>query len=257
MTTPSLRPPRILVVEDDPSVRLSLRLAGQKEGFEVLEAGSGPEALELLSRRRPDLVLLDLMLPGPTGFDVCRAVHQRDPSLPVIILTARGDEVDKVVGLELGADDYITKPFSPRELIARIRAVLRRSARAAETASPPAGAPDEVVHGDLRIDLAAREVSVGGRSVSLTRTEFDLLAALATNVGRVLTRDQLVTRVWGYEAEGGTRLLDSHIAHLRAKIEPDPSHPRYVQTVSDVGYRLPATISRHSQDSLQRGETPP
>ncbi len=191
----SARPPRILVVEDDPAVRLSLRLAGQKEGFEVAEAASGPEALDELARQRPDLVLLDLMLPGPSGFEVCRSVHQRDPSLPVIILTARGDEVDKVVGLELGADDYITKPFSPRELIARIRAVLRR-------------------------------------------TEFELLAALAAQAGRVLTRDQLVTRVWGYEAEGGTRLLDSHIAHLRAKIEPEPSRPRYIQTVRDVGYRL-------------------
>src|SRR6266516_1835163 len=130
----SARPPRILVVEDDPAVRLSLRLAGQKEGFEVAEAGSGPEALDELARQRPDLVLLDLMLPGPSGFDVCRAVHQRDPNLPVIILTARGDEVDKVVGLELGADDYITKPFSPRELIARIRAVLRRATRTAEPA---------------------------------------------------------------------------------------------------------------------------
>ena len=230
----SSRAARILVVEDDPAVRLSLRLAGQKEGFEVAEAASGPEALDELARQRPDLVLLDLMLPGPSGFEVCRSVHQRDPSLPVIILTARGDEVDKVVGLELGADDYITKPFSPRELIARIRAVLRRSARAAEAAS----AGEELVLGGLRIDLGAREVSVEGRPVSLTRTEFELLAALAAQAGRVLTRDQLVTRVWGYEAEGGTRLLDSHIAHLRAKIEPEPSRPRYIQTVRDVGYRL-------------------
>src|SRR5438552_5693539 len=195
------RPPRILVVEDDAAVRLGLRRAGQKEGFEVAEAASGPEALDELARQRPDLVLLDLMLPGPSGFDVCRSVHQRDPSLPVIILTARGDEVDKVVGLELGADDYITKPFSPRELIARIRAVLRRSARAAEAG--PAGTPgEELVLGGLRIDLAAREVSVEGRPVTLTRTEFDLLVALATQAGRALTRDQQVTRVWGYEAGG-------------------------------------------------------
>src|SRR5919199_1023035 len=166
---PSARPPRILVVEDDAAVRLSLRLAGQKEGFEVAEATSGPEALDELARQRPDLVLLDLMLPGPSGFEVCRSVHQRDPSLPVIILTARGDEVDKVVGLELGADDYITKPFSPRELIARIRAVLRRSARAGEAAATAAQSPDLVVHGDLRIDLPARQVSVGGRAVGLTR----------------------------------------------------------------------------------------
>jgi DNA-binding response OmpR family regulator len=234
----SLRPPRILVVEDDAAVRMSHRQAAQREGFEVAETSNGPEALAELAQRRPDLVLLDLMLPGPSGFDICREVHQRDPALPVIILTARGDEVDKVVGLELGADDYITKPFSPRELIARIRAVLRRSARAAEAAQSGPSSGDELVLGGLRIDLGAREVVVDGQPVALTRTEFELLAALATQAGRVLTRDQLVTRVWGYEAEGGTRLLDSHIAHLRAKIEPDPSHPRYVHTVRDVGYRL-------------------
>jgi DNA-binding response OmpR family regulator len=233
-----LRAPRILVVEDDAAVRLSLRLASQKEGFEVAEAASGPEALAELSRQRPDLILLDLMLPGPSGFDICRAVHQRDPSLPVIILTARGDEVDKIVGLELGADDYITKPFSPRELIARIRAVLRRSARATDSAPVSPTPRDELVLGELRIDLGARAVWVAGRQVALTRTEFELLAALATQAGRALTRDQLVTQVWGYDAEGGTRLLDSHIAHLRAKIEPDPSRPMYIQTVRDVGYRF-------------------
>jgi DNA-binding response OmpR family regulator len=228
------RPPRILVVEDDPAVRLSLRLACLKEGFAVDEAGSGPQALEQVARQRPDLVLLDLMLPGQSGFEVCRAVHQRDASLPVIILTARGEEVDKVVGLELGADDYITKPFSPRELIARIRAVLRRAARPADLPSEA----DELVLGGLRIDLGARAVWVEQRAVSLTRTEFDLLAALATQAGRVLTRDQLVSRVWGYSGEVGTRVLDSHIAHLRAKLEPDPGRPRFVHTVRDVGYRL-------------------
>jgi DNA-binding response OmpR family regulator len=232
-----LRPARILVVEDDSAVRLSLRLAGQKEGFQVAEAANGPEALAQVTDQRPDLVLLDLMLPGPSGFEVCRSIHQRDPSLPIIILTARGDEVDKIVGLELGADDYVTKPFSPRELIARIRAVLRRSARAIE-AAPVAPATQELTLDGLHIDVPAREVSLDGRPVSLTRTEFDLLAALAGQVGQVLTRDQLVTQVWGYEAEGDTRLLDSHIAHLRAKIEPDPGRPRYLQTVRDVGYRL-------------------
>jgi DNA-binding response OmpR family regulator len=246
---PALRAPRILVVEDDPAVRLSLRLASQKEGFEVAEAASGPAALAELGRQRPDLVLLDLMLPGSSGFDICRAMHQRDPSLPVIILTARGDEVDKVVGLELGADDYITKPFSPRELIARIRAVLRRSSRGAETPLPVTTGDDELVLGGLRINLAARSVAAEGRPVALTRTEFDLLACLAGQAGRVLTRDQLVTRVWGYDAEGGTRLLDSHIAHVRAKIEPDPGHPRYIHTVRDVGYRFsPSQAGRDSSD---------
>jgi DNA-binding response OmpR family regulator len=241
----SLRAPHILVVEDDPAVRMSLRLACRKEGFVVDEAGSGPEALEALGRHRPDLILLDLMLPGPSGFDICRAIHQRDASLPVIILTARGDEVDKVVGLELGADDYITKPFSPRELIARIRAVLRRSSRTVETAQSAIQPADALELGSLRVDLGARSVSVAGRCVTLTRTEFDLLVALARQVGRVVTRDQLVTDVWGYDTEGGTRLLDSHIAHLRAKIESDPTRPRLIHTVRDVGYRLIA------EDSLQ------
>ncbi|MCC7106975.1 MAG: response regulator transcription factor [Chloroflexi bacterium] len=238
MTAP--RAPRILVVEDDSAVRLSLRLAGEKEGFAVSEAVDGPEAIERLAQQRPDLVILDLMLPGVSGFDVCRTIHQRDPSLPVIILTARGDEVDKVVGLEMGADDYITKPFSPRELIARVRAVLRRTSRPTDPAQPIAAPPpkEALLLGGLRIDLASRQVWVDERAVSLTRTEFELLLALATNAGRVLTRDQLVARVWGYEAEGGTRLLDSHIAHLRAKIESDPSHPRYLHTLRDVGFRL-------------------
>jgi DNA-binding response OmpR family regulator len=245
-------------VEDDPAVRMSLRLASQKEGFDVAEAASGPEALAEIGRQRPDLVLLDLMLPGPSGFEICRSVHQRDPSLPVIILTARGDEVDKVVGLELGADDYITKPFSPRELIARIRAVLRRSARATKVDPAASHGGEELVFGGLRINVGAREVLLDDRSVSLTRTEFELLAALAGQVGRVLTRDQLVTRVWGYEAEGGTRLLDSHIAHLRAKIEPDPGHPRYIQTVRDVGYRFdpPPVIELNAEADYIRRQPP-
>ena len=224
----------ILVVEDDPAVRLSLRVACQREGFVVAEAANGQEALEQVARRRPDLVLLDLMLPGPSGFDVCRAMLQRDPSLPVIFLTARDDEVDKVVGLELGADDYITTPFSPRELVARIRAVLRRSARVAEPA------PAESTGSGLRLDASTRQAIVEGRTVKLTRTEYKLLEALVARGGRPLSRDELVTEVWGYEAEGGTRLLDSHIAHLRGKLEPDPARPRYIQTVRDLGYRFEA-----------------
>jgi two-component system alkaline phosphatase synthesis response regulator PhoP len=246
-----LRTPRILVVEDDPAVRMSLRLAGQKEGLEVAEAVNGPEALAQLAGQRPDLVLLDLMLPGQSGFEVCRSIHQYDPSLPIIILTARGDEVDKIVGLELGADDYVTKPFSPRELIARIRAVLRRSARAAEV-TPAAAPAQELTLNGLRIDVPARQVALDGRLISLTRTEFDLLATLAGHLGQVLSRDQLVAQVWGYQAEGDTRLLDSHIAHLRAKIERDPSRPRYLQTVRDVGYRLDAPgVARRASDESE------
>ena len=230
------QPMRVLVVEDDPAVRLSLRLMCQREGFPVEEAANGPQALKLFDQSRPHLVLLDLMLPGLGGLDVCRAIRRREPSQPVIILTARGDESDKVAGLELGADDYVTKPFSPRELLARMRAVLRRAARTNDVAvvSPL------LEIGRLRIDLAARTVFNDGDPIALTRTEFDLLAALAQQPGRAYSRDELVVQVWGYETEGATRLLDSHIGHLRAKVETDPARPAYVQTVRGVGYRLSA-----------------
>ncbi len=225
---------RVLVVEDDPAVRLSLRLMCQREGFAVAEAASGPRALMLFDEARPDLVLLDLMLPGMNGLEVCREIRRQDPAQPVIILTARGDEADKVAGLELGADDYVTKPFSPRELLARMRAVLRRASR-----EMAARASTLEIDG-LRLDLAARTVSRDGEAISLTRTEFDLLATLVQQPGRAFSRDELVARVWGYDGEGDTRLLDSHIGHLRAKVEPDPSRPRYVLTVRGVGYRLRA-----------------
>lgn len=225
---------RVLVVEDDPAVRLSLRLMCQREGFAVAEAASGLRALMLFDEARPDLVLLDLMLPGMNGLEVCREIRRQDPAQPVIILTARGDEADKVAGLELGADDYVTKPFSPRELLARMRAVLRRVSR-----EMAARASTLEIDG-LRLDLAARTVSRDGEAISLTRTEFDLLATLVQQPGRTFSRDELVARVWGYDGEGDTRLLDSHIGHLRAKVEPDPSRPRYVLTVRGVGYRLRA-----------------
>ena len=234
----------ILVVEDDPILRRSVRLACEKDGFRVLEATSGPEALKSLAMARPNLVLLDLMLPGMGGLDVCRAIRRDDELLPIIMVTAKGEETDKVVGLELGADDYVTKPFGPRELLARIHAVLRRGSRrrlgAAAGHDAPAASPTEVPlqFGDLVIWLEAREVAVDGRPVHLTRTEFDLLAVLARHAGRVLSRDQLAAQVWGYAAEGPSRLLDSHMKHLRHKLEPDPAHPRYAQTVRHVGYKL-------------------
>ena len=234
----------ILVVEDDPIVRRSVRLTCERDGFRVLEAASGPEALDRLATVQPDLVLLDLMLPGISGLDVCRAIRRNDEAVPIIMVTAKGEEADKVVGLELGADDYVTKPFGTRELLARIRAVLRRARASgqgrAEGATVPVAPPTEVPLrlGGLVVWLEAREVEVDGRPVRLTRTEFDLLAALARHAGRVLTRDQLVAHVWGYKGEGPSRLLDSHIKHLRHKLEPDPAHPRYMQTVRDVGYKL-------------------
>ncbi len=185
----------------------------------------------------PDLVLLDLMLPGMSGYDVCREIRRADEELPIIMVTAKGEEVDKVIGLELGADDYVTKPFGPRELIARIRANLRKRGRASDVTGSPS-AVRSVRIGQLVIGLAEREVAISGRAVSLTRTEFDILSCLAGHAGQVLNRDQIVAQVWGYNGEDGARLLDSHIKNLRRKIEPDPRWPRFIVTVRQVGYKL-------------------
>lgn len=229
--------PKILIVEDDSAVRLSLRATCQREGFKTVETGLGQEALRLVKAETPDLVLLDLLLPDMNGLDVCRAIRQQSGALPIIMLTAKNEEIDKVVGLELGADDYVTKPFSPRELIARIRAVLRRAQLRADAAAQ-VRKESALRFGRLAIKMAEREVTVNDRPVQLTATEFDLLAYLAQNPGIALTRDQLTSHVWGYDSEGDTRLLDTHIAHLRAKIEPDPSHPEHILTVRNVGYKL-------------------
>jgi two-component system, OmpR family, alkaline phosphatase synthesis response regulator PhoP len=226
------RPSSILVVEDDQAVRLSLRVAFERQGFLVEEAATGAAGLERVAAQPPDVVILDLMLPDVDGIELFRRLRRQQPDLPVVMLTARGDEVDRIVGLELGADDYVPKPFSPRELIARVRAVLRRSTR---------GSGDESGTWRLRglvIHPQKRTVAMGGREVFLTRTEFDLLLYLAQHAGNVATRDELVQAVWGYVTEGESRLLDSHIRHLRAKIEPEPRSPRYLVTVRDVGYKL-------------------
>jgi two-component system, OmpR family, alkaline phosphatase synthesis response regulator PhoP len=226
------RPSSILVVEDDQAVRLSLRVAFERQGFLVEEAATGAAGLARVASQPPDVVILDLMLPDVDGIELFRRLRRQQPDLPVVMLTARGDEVDRIVGLELGADDYVPKPFSPRELIARVRAVLRRSTR---------GSGDESDTWRLRglvIHPQKRTVAMGGREVFLTRTEFDLLLYLAQHAGNVATRDELVQAVWGYVTEGESRLLDSHIRHLRAKIEPEPRSPRYLVTVRDVGYKL-------------------
>jgi DNA-binding response OmpR family regulator len=226
-------------VEDDPTVRRSIRLACEKEGFRVQEASIGTEALERAALERPDLVLLDLMLPGMNGYDVCRELRHLDAELPIIMVTAKGEEVDKVIGLELGADDYVTKPFGPRELIARIRAHLRkRSRQGGEPADGPSALRPSLRIGQLLIRVAEREVAVADQPVSLTHTEFEILNFLARHAGQVLTRDQIVTQVWGYDAEGDGRLLDSHIKNLRRKIEPDARRPRFIVTVQQVGYKL-------------------
>jgi two-component system response regulator RegX3 len=225
---------RVLVVEDEDSISEPLAYMLRKEGFEVTVASDGLAGLSSFDRDGADLVLLDLMLPGLSGTEVCRELRSRpvNGNVPVIMLTARDSEVDKVVGLELGADDYVTKPFSHRELVARIRAVLRRQgATAAEE-----GAALEA--GPVRMDVDRHLVTVQGEAVQLPLKEFDLLELLLRNVGRVLTRGQLIDRVWGSDYVGDTKTLDVHVKRLRAKIEPDPAAPQHLLTVRGLGYKL-------------------
>ncbi|HEX2315640.1 MAG TPA: response regulator transcription factor [Thermomonospora sp.] len=222
---------RVLVVEDEESFSDALSYNLRKEGFEVEVAATGPDALEIFERNGADLVLLDLMLPGLPGTEVCRELRARS-NVPVIMLTAKDSEVDKVVGLELGADDYVTKPFSTRELIARMRAVLRRQGDVEEPA------PATLEAGPVRMDVERHVVSVAGENVQLPLKEFELLEVLLRNAGRVLTRMQLIDRVWGADYVGDTKTLDVHIKRLRAKIEPSPSTPRYIVTVRGLGYKF-------------------
>ena len=226
---------RILVVEDEDSFSDALSYLLGREGFEVGVADTGPKAIEEFDRNGADLVLLDLMLPGLSGTEVCRQLRQRS-NVPVIMLTAKDSEVDKVVGLELGADDYVTKPYSSRELIARIRAVLRRNGALIE------GDIDSHIlsAGPVRMDIDRHMVSVGQQSVQLPLKEFELLEFLMRNSGRVLTRIQLIDRVWGSDYVGDTKTLDVHIKRLRAKIEEDPANPIYIQTVRGLGYKMEA-----------------
>lgn len=224
---------RILVVEDEPSISDPLSYLLQREGYEVTVVEDGLEAVEEFERNGADLVLLDLMLPGQPGTDVIRQIRQ-ESQVPVIMLTAKDGEVDKVVGLELGADDYVTKPYSARELIARIRAVMRRNAESDELI------PDTVSAGPVRMDVERHVVSVDGDEITMPLKEFDLLEMLLRNAGRVMTRGQLIDRVWGPGYVGDTKTLDVHIKRLRSKIEPDPSSPRYLMTVRGLGYKFEA-----------------
>jgi DNA-binding response OmpR family regulator len=220
---------RVLVVEDEASIRRVVVGYLQREGFAVFEAADGRRAIELAREMRPDVIVLDLMLPGLDGIEVCRAVRTFSDAY-VVMLTARTEEVDTLIGLSVGADDYLTKPFSPRELIARIRAMLRR---------PRSGAvPGVGVFGDLVIDPEAREVTVAGRRVDLTRTEFDILEALSSAPRRAFSRRSLVQDVWGSDWFGDDHLVDVHIAHIRAKLGDDASAGRYILTVRGVGYRM-------------------
>jgi two-component system, OmpR family, response regulator RegX3 len=224
---------RILVVEDEESFSDPLSYLLTKEGYDVAVADSGPAALEEFGRRGADLVLLDLMLPGLSGVDVCRALRQRS-SVPVIMLTAKDSEIDKVVGLELGADDYVTKPYSSRELLARIKAVLRRGQEPEELL------PTALAAGPVRMDVERHVVTVDGRATPLPLKEFELLEMLLRNSGRVLTRGQLIDRVWGSDYVGDTKTLDVHIKRLRAKVEPDPGNPCHIVTVRGLGYKFEA-----------------
>lgn len=222
---------RILVVEDEPSISDPLSYLLQREGYEVTVVEDGLEAVEEFDRNGADLVLLDLMLPGQPGTDVIRQIRQ-ESQVPVIMLTAKDGEVDKVVGLELGADDYVTKPYSARELIARIRAVMRRNAESDELI------PDTIAAGPVRMDIERHVVSVDGQEITMPLKEFDLLEMLLRNAGRVMTRGQLIDRVWGPGYVGDTKTLDVHIKRLRSKLEPDPSSPRFLMTVRGLGYKF-------------------
>ena len=224
---------RVLVVEDEESFSDALSYMLRKEGFEVSVAETGPQALTEFDRSGADIVLLDLMLPEMSGTEVCRQLRQRSP-VPIIMVTARDSEIDKVVGLEIGADDYVTKPYSPRELVARIRAVLRRNAK--ETATE--ATPPTLSAGPVRMDVDRHVVTVSGAAVQLPLKEFELLELLLRNAGRVLTRGQLIDRVWGADYVGDTKTLDVHIKRLRSKIEPEPPTPRHIVTVRGLGYKF-------------------
>jgi two-component system alkaline phosphatase synthesis response regulator PhoP len=220
----------ILVVDDEPKIVKQARDYLEKSGFRVRSAGDGKTALAVARHERPDLIVLDLNLPEMDGLDVCRALR-RESDVPIIMLTARVDETDRLIGLELGGDDYVTKPFSPRELVARVRAVLRRAQGGVRQ-------PERIQAGDLEIDLHAHTVTRAGEPIRLTRTEFNLLAALAQHPGQVLSREQLLDRLYGVAYDGYDRSIDAHIKNLRHKLEPDLAEPRYVLTVYGVGYRF-------------------
>ena len=223
----------VLVVDDEPIVRDVVTRYLRRDGHRIVEAADGDEARVVIERETPNLVVLDVMLPGETdGLALCRWIRSSS-DLAVILLTARGEEADRIVGLELGADDYVTKPFSPRELATRVRTVLRR-------AGPPAGPPGRIEAGRLVIDAGKREASRDGEMLRLTAKEFELLWFLASNPNEVFSRDQLMSRVWGYSAALDTGTVTVHVRRLREKLEPDPSHPQLLETVWGVGYRLRA-----------------
>lgn len=224
---------KILVVDDEPHILELVRFNLEAGGFKVLEAVDGQKAIELAQTEKPDLILLDLMLPGIDGLEVCRILRQQKTTreIPIIMLTAKSEEIDKVLGLEMGADDYITKPFSPRELTARVKAVLRRSSGSEKN-------ENNIRIGNLVMDIEKHEVLVDGKKQEFTPKEFDLLKLLASNPGKVFSREYLLENIWGYDYLGDTRTVDVHIRHLRQKVEKDSEKPVYIETVRGIGYKF-------------------
>lgn len=229
--TDGSKPARILVVEDEPNMVAGLRDNFEFEGYEVLTARDGVEGLERALQESPDLVVLDVMMPRMSGLEVCRQLRAKRASIPIIMLTARGQEVDKVVGLELGADDYVTKPFSIRELLARVKAILRRTANLPKQ-------QEEYAFGDIEVDLHRRRVLKAGKPLDISSKEFELLQYFIGHSGETLSRDRLLEEVWGYENYPTTRTVDTHLVRLRQKLEPDPEQPQYFLTVHGTGYRF-------------------
>ena len=225
----------VLVIEDEENLQEALKYNLEREGYDVLTASDGERGLGMARERKPDLVILDIMLPQLDGLEVCR-ILRRERDTPIIMLTAKGEEVDRVVGLELGADDYITKPFSMRELLARLRTVLRRTRSHPRGDSPPSN--EVFTSGDLEVNLASHTVSLGGVEVDMKPREFDLLALLVANKGRAFTRDQILERLWGQDYIGDTRTVDVHIRWIRQKIETGPGSPNRIVTIRGVGYRF-------------------
>ena len=224
---------KILIVDDEPNIVMSLEFLLKKEGFVIETAGDGDAALEKVRSFLPDLILLDVMMPKKSGFEVCEVLRSDSAlnHIRIIMLTAKSEEIDKVIGLDLGADDYMTKPFSPRELVARVKAVLRRSQKEASL-------PGELVIGRLRFNFSRYEVHMGNTKLELTPKEYELLKMLATNLGKVFTREQLLEKVWGYEYFGDTRTVDVHVRHLRAKMAADPITADALETIRGFGYRM-------------------
>ncbi|NPV29302.1 MAG: response regulator transcription factor [Firmicutes bacterium] len=223
---------KILVVDDEESIVKLVSFNLKKEGFQTVSAADGREAWEAVQREKPDLIVLDVMLPEMDGFSLCRLLRQEGIKTPILMLTAKDEEIDKVLGLEIGADDYLTKPFSPRELVARVRAILRRTGEREQSFE------EKLEFGDLTIFPGRYEVRLKGELLSLTPKEFELLLMLSRSAGLVLSREYILQKLWGYDFYGDTRVVDVHISHLREKIEEDPGHPRYIKTVRGVGYKF-------------------